>query len=78
MGDIWFYSEENKGSEFHFTVPSSQNIILLIDDEQEERMYLEKIISENYPEYNLLISDNGFDALYYYLQEKSIAHISQA
>ena len=63
MGDIWFYSEENKGSEFHFTVPSSQNIILLINDEQEERMYLEKIISENYPEYNLLISDNGFDAL---------------
>ena len=43
-GDIWYYSEVDKGSEFHFTVPSSQNIILLVDDDQEEKIYLEKII----------------------------------
>jgi PAS domain S-box-containing protein len=63
MGDIWFYSEVDKGSEFHFTVPSSQNIILIVDDEIEEKDYLEKVISENYPEYNLIISENGFEAL---------------
>jgi CheY-like chemotaxis protein len=63
MGEIWFYSEIDKGSEFHFTVLSSQNIILLVDDEQEEKIYLEKVISENYPEYNLIISENGYEAL---------------
>jgi PAS domain S-box-containing protein len=63
MGDLWFYSELDHGSEFHFTVPSSQNIILLVDDEQVEKVYLEKVISENYPEYNLIISENGYEAL---------------
>ena len=62
-GDIWFYSEVDKGSEFHFTIPSSQNVILLIDDDHEEISYLEKIISENFPEYKLIITDNGYDAI---------------
>jgi signal transduction histidine kinase len=62
-GDIWFYSEVDKGSEFHFTVPISQNIILLVDDDQEEKAYLEKIINENYPEYKLIFTDNGYEAL---------------
>jgi PAS domain S-box-containing protein len=62
-GDIWFYSEVDNGSEFHFTVPSSQNIILLIDDDQEEKLYLEKIISENFPEYKLIFTDNGYEAI---------------
>jgi CheY-like chemotaxis protein len=62
-GDIWFYSEVDKGSEFHFTVPSSQNVILLVDDDQEEKAYLEKIISENFPEYKLIITGNGYEAI---------------
>jgi PAS domain S-box-containing protein len=62
-GDIWFYSEVDKGSEFHFTVPSSQNIILLVDDDQEEKVYLEKIINENCPEYKLIFAENGYEAI---------------
>jgi len=62
-GDIWFYSEIEKGSEFHFTVPSSQNIILLVDDDQEETKYLEKIINENFPGYKLIFTDNGYEAI---------------
>ena len=62
-GDIWFYSEVDQGSEFHFTVPSSQNIILLIDDDQEEKLYLEKIISENFPKHKLIFTDNGYEAI---------------
>ena len=62
-GDIWFYSQVDKGSEFHFTVPFSQNIILLVDDDQEEKAYLEKIIIENFPEYKLIFSNNGFEAI---------------
>jgi CheY-like chemotaxis protein len=62
-GDIWFYSQADKGSEFHFTVPFSQNIILLVDDDKEEKAYLEKIIVENFPEYKLIFSNNGFEAI---------------
>ena len=62
-GDIWYYSEVDKGSEFHFTVPSSQNIILLVDDDQEEKIYLEKIISENFPEYKLILTNSGYEAI---------------
>jgi PAS domain S-box-containing protein len=62
-GDIWYYSEVDKGSEFHFTVPSSQNIILLVDDDQEEKIYLEKIINENFPEYKLILTDSGYEAI---------------
>ena len=63
LGDIWFYSELDKGSEFHFTVPSSQNIILLVNDDQEEKAYLEKVICENFPEYKLILTDNGYEAI---------------
>src|ERR1035437_3684425 len=62
-GDIWFYSEVDKGSEFHFTVPSSENIILLVEDDQEEKIYLETIIKKNFPEYKLIVTDNGYEAI---------------
>jgi PAS domain S-box-containing protein len=63
MGDIWYYSEVDKGSEFHFTIPSSPNIILLVDDEKEDKVFLEKVINENYPGYIVLFSENGYEAL---------------
>ena len=62
-GDIWFYSEVDKGSEFHFTVSASQNIILLVEDDQEEMITIEKIINENFPEYKLTVTDNGYEAI---------------
>ena len=62
-GDIWFYSEPGQGSEFHFTVSSSQNVILLVSDTQEEKDIISKIIKENFPEFKVIITDNGFEAI---------------
>ncbi|MDR3611589.1 MAG: ATP-binding protein [Ignavibacteriaceae bacterium] len=62
-GDIWFYTEVDAGSEFHFTLPSSQNSILLVEDNPEDKLFLEKIISENFPEFKLIVTDNGYEAI---------------
>lgn len=63
FGDIWFFSEVGIGTEFHFTVPASKNFILLVDDDLEERAFFENVINEYYPGYELLLSDNGYEAL---------------
>jgi signal transduction histidine kinase len=62
-GDIWFYTEIGQGSEFHFTVPSAQNVILLVVDTLEERNILKKFIKENFPEFKVLVTDNAFEAI---------------
>ncbi len=62
-GEIWFYSEESKGSEFHFTVPSSVNTILIIIKDEPLRTEYEKIIIEKYPAFKILGAANGFEAL---------------
>ena len=62
-GEIWFYSEPGKGSEFHFTVPSFPNTILLIENNKEDRKILEKMIRVNFPNYDVLGVPNGYEAL---------------
>ena len=62
-GEIWFYSERNKGSEFHFTVPSFPNTILLIENNQGDRKNIERIIKEKFPNYDVLGVPNGYEAL---------------
>ncbi len=62
-GEIWFYSEQGKGSEFHFTIPSFPNTILLIEHNQEDRKKIEKIIKEKFPNYDILGVPNGYEAL---------------
>jgi len=62
-GDVWFYTEVGRGSEFHFTVPSSQNVILLVDDNKEEGDIIKKYIKDNFPEFKVIISDNGYEAI---------------
>ena len=37
---------------------------------KKKRIYLEKIINENFPEYKLIFTDNGYEATYYYFQAK--------
>ncbi|MBT8386830.1 MAG: PAS domain-containing sensor histidine kinase, partial [Ignavibacteria bacterium] len=43
-GEIWLYSEEGKGSEFHFTFPSSANTVLIIIKDDSLRAEYENII----------------------------------
>ena len=62
-GQIWFYSKEKVGSEFHLTVPSSENTILLVEHNQNDFIQLEKIIRENFPEFKFVGTDNGFEAI---------------
>ncbi len=62
-GDIWFYSEEGKGSEFHFTVPASVTTVFLIINDDQYRVDYEKIIKQNFPAVKILSVANGFEAL---------------
>lgn len=62
-GQIWFYSREKVGSEFHITVPSSENTILLVEHNQNDFIQLEKIIRENFPDFKFVGTDNGFEAI---------------
>jgi two-component system sensor histidine kinase/response regulator len=62
-GEIWYYSKEKVGSEFHFTVPSSENTILLVENHKEDFLKIEKLITENYPEFKFVGTDNGFEAI---------------
>ncbi len=62
-GDIWFYSTEGEGSEFHITIPEAKNQILLINPSEEYLNEKDKLISENILEYEIIKCKNGFEAL---------------
>lgn len=62
-GQIWFYSKERTGSEFHFTVPSSDNTILLVENNQKDFNLIEKTIRNNFPAFKFIGTDNGFEAI---------------
>ena len=62
-GEIWLYSEEGKGSEFHFTIPSSANTVLIIIKDDSLRTEYEIIITDKYPAFKIMGAANGFEAL---------------
>jgi PAS domain S-box-containing protein len=68
-GNIWFYTELEKGSEFHFTIPSSPNIILLVENDLTERELYEKILKENFPLFHVIGVKNGYEALNHLLSQ---------
>jgi signal transduction histidine kinase len=68
-GNIWFYSEVSKGSEFHFTIPSSPNTILLVDNNNDERELYESLLMENFPSFQVISVKNGFEALSHFLSQ---------
>lgn len=62
-GDIWFYSREGDGSEFHFTIPVADNTILIVEDNKTERTLYNSIIKKHLPGFKVIEAENGFEAM---------------
>ena len=62
-GDIWFYSKLGEGSEFHVTLPSSANTILVVKSDKEKKKSYINFLKERFPLYQVIGADNGYEAL---------------
>lgn len=62
-GEIWFYSKEGKGSEFHFTVPAAASTILLVLESNEILSDLKREMEQSFPSLNVVTAENAFEAL---------------
>ena len=62
-GEVWFYTEKDKGSEFHFTVPRSKDSILLVDNNASDRTKLEEVINEKFTRFEIICAQNGYEAI---------------
>ena len=62
-GDIWFYSNQGKGSEFHFTVPSSANTILIVKNDKNKRKNYIEVLNTMFPSFRIIEAGNGYEAL---------------
>jgi len=62
-GNIWFYSELNKGSEFHLTLPRSEDKILIVEEHPDLQNPYQNLINEKYNHLSLSFSKNGIEAL---------------
>lgn len=62
-GNIWFYSRVGKGSDFHFTIQRSPNIILLVDGSDDDKHFLENLIKKNFPNFQVIATSNGYQAM---------------
>jgi len=62
-GNLWFYSNQNEGSEFHFTIPISKNAILIVESDTSVRGSYEELIKTKFPEFDVMSARDGYDAL---------------
>ncbi|MCF8354111.1 MAG: response regulator [Melioribacteraceae bacterium] len=68
-GQIWFYSKEGEGSEFHITMPEAKNIIMLVEDDKIVRSLYLKIINMAVPTYEIVQASNGYEAMTMLMQK---------
>lgn len=62
-GQIWFFSKEGKGSEFHFTIPAAASTILLVLENKEILNDLKRNLDESFPNLKVIVAENAFEAL---------------
>lgn len=62
-GNLWFYSNQNEGSEFHFTIPVSKNAILVVENESSARSSYEALIKAKFSQFELISASDGYAAL---------------
>lgn len=62
-GEIWFYSEEHSGTEFHFTLPVPTNLVIIVQDDLILNGQLTEIIKSGYPDFTVLSYTNTFEAI---------------
>jgi signal transduction histidine kinase len=62
-GQIWFYSKENEGTEFHFIFPSIENLILVVVKDENVSEKLEKIFNEHFWMFKSVFCNTAYKAL---------------
>lgn len=65
-GQVWFYSQVGKGSEFHITIPEAKNIILLVEDDKATRELYKRIIEQALSNFEVRFAVNGYEAISVY------------
>jgi len=76
-GNLWFYSEQGKGSEFHFTIPNSRETILLVTNRLDEKKQVESIVQEKFSNYKVQILNDGYSAYSSLLQRPPSLIVTQ-
>jgi len=62
-GEIWFFSKEGRGSEFHFTIPAAASTILLVLERNEVLNDLKQSLEQSFPNLKVMAAENAFEAL---------------
>lgn len=62
-GDIWFYSTEGEGSEFHLTVLEAKNQIMIVSTENDYHALKGKLLSDVFSNYEIINKTSGFEAV---------------
>ncbi len=62
-GELWFYSEEGKGSEFHITIPSSPEVFLIVESNPENLNMLSSIVKNNFVDYKIIAAKDSYSAI---------------
>ncbi len=62
-GEIWYFSEAEAGSEFHFTFPLFKENVLMVGLDNKTSAEIKNVIEEVKPSYFIRECNNGFEAI---------------